>query len=63
MGGKAPEMMILNDIREFVRFSGCTPMNDMISRVWEWETNLEHLGERMAVKNQIVVGQTKRPKN
>ena len=38
--------MLWDDIREFVRMSSCKTLEDIISRSWEREIDLEHLGKR-----------------
>lgn len=54
--------MLRDDIREFVSFSGCKNLNDMIERARERAIELELRMKRMSEQVQTVVGQAKRPK-
>lgn len=38
--------MLMDDIREFVRFSRCKTLNDMTDKVCEWEIELEVWAKR-----------------
>lgn len=42
--------MLRDDIPEFVSLSGWKTMNDMITKAWEKEIDLELLGKRRSVQ-------------
>ena len=42
--------MLRDDVREFMSISGCKTLNDMISRTWEWEIDLENLRKRGQIR-------------
>ena len=48
--------MLRDNIREFVSLLGCETQNDMITRAWEREIDLQHLGKRKPKQTQISVG-------
>ena len=49
--------MLRHDIREFVSFSGCKTLNDMIEKAHELEIELAHRTKQKLEQVQTVVGQ------
>ena len=54
--------MLRPDIREFISFSTCPNLDDNISRAWEREINLEHIGKRKAEHGYPFGAAVKKPK-
>lgn len=54
--------MLSSDIREFVSFSACLTLDDMISKDRERDIDLEHKGKRKAEHGQTTGVSVKKPK-
>ena len=55
--------MLREDIMEFVSFSGCKTLNDIIDKAYKREIKLELRMKQNSEPVQIAVGYAKRPKN
>ena len=54
--------MLRDDIREFVSFTGCKTLNEMVEKAREREMKLDFCTKRKPEQAQTVVGQAKKPK-
>ena len=54
--------MLRDDINDFMSFSGCKTLNDMIARAQEREIELELRMKRKPEQLHTIVGQDKKPK-
>ena len=54
--------MLRDDILEFVSFSGCNTLNEMVEKAREREIELELCTKRKPEQVQAAIGQAKNPK-
>ena len=54
--------MLRDDIQEFVSFTGCKTLNEMVEKAREREIELEFRTKRKPEQDQTAVGQAKKPK-
>ena len=54
--------MLRDDIREFVSFTGCKPLNEIVEKAHEREMELDFHIKRKPEQAHIVMGQAKNPK-
>ena len=54
--------MLRDDIREFMSFTGCKTLNEMVEKAREREMELDFYGKQKPEQVQTIVGQAKNPK-
>ena len=56
------KLMVRDDIREFVSFTGCKTLNEMVEKAREREMELDFHTKLKHEQAQTAVGQAKKPK-